>query len=100
METSPRVRLEWVPRRRAFRSARAASWTSASWNGSLKISLSRSLFACLPSVVAFGPAAVFVAGASEDFGAAFSVVCASAMAAHLRCGVLAAGDGTPDQEQV
>src|SRR3954468_24437598 len=92
METSPRVRLEWVPRRRAFRSARAASWTSASWNGSLKISLGRSLFACFPSVVALM--------APVDLGAAFSVVCASAIAAHLHRGVLAAGDGAPDQEQV
>src|SRR3954453_22149241 len=100
METSPRVRLEWVPRRRAFRSARAASWTSDSWNGSLKISLGRSLFACFPSVVAFGPAAVFVAAVCEDFGVAFSLVCASAIAPHLHRGVLAAGDGAPDQEQV
>src|SRR3954469_4298368 len=100
METSPRVRLEWVPRRRAFRSARAASWTSASWNGSLKISLGRSLFACFPSVVAFGPAAVFVAAVCEDFRVAFALVCASAIAAHLHRGVLAAGDGAPDQEQV
>src|SRR4051794_38880964 len=78
METSPRVRLEWVPRRRAFRSARAASWTSASWNGSLKISLGRSDLACLPSEVALS----------------------SAIAADLHGGVLAAGHGTLDQEQV
>src|SRR3954451_22909641 len=102
METSPRVRLEWVPRRRAFRSARAASWTSASWNGSLKISLGRSLFACLPSVVALmapdDPAAVFVAAGFVL--AAFSLVFASAIAAHLHRGVLATGHGASDQEQV
>src|SRR3954449_9519873 len=87
METSPRVRLEWVPRRRAARSARAASWTSASWNGSLKISFGRSDFACLPRVVALM--------------AAFDLVpVASAIAAHLHGGVLAAGHRSPDQKQV
>ena len=36
IETSPRPRLEAVPRRRAARSARAASWTRLSWKSSPK----------------------------------------------------------------
>ena len=52
--TSPRVRLEWVPWRRAFRSARAASWTSDSLKGSLKTASGRSLLACLPIVLDLG----------------------------------------------
>src|SRR4051794_30054679 len=97
METSPRVRLEWVPRRRAARSARAASWTSASWNGSLKISFGRSGL-----VRGRAPARpVMYWSRVVALMAAFDLVrVASAIAAHLHGGVLAAGHRSPDQKQV
>ncbi len=50
--TSPRVRVEAVPRRRALRSARAASCTSDWWKGSAKSSFGRSALVVLPRTVA------------------------------------------------
>src|SRR5262249_32258639 len=68
------------------------SWTRASWKGSLKISVGRSLLACLPSVVALIAALVFAV--------VWVFSAASAIAADLHGRVLPAGNGAPDQEQV
>src|SRR2546423_11749324 len=54
MATSPRVRVEAVPRRRAFSSARTVSCTSAMWKGSPNTASSRSALPALPMYGAVG----------------------------------------------
>src|SRR6187551_1182030 len=80
IETSPRPSVDAVPRRRAARSARAASWTRLSWNSSPNTVAGRSVFACLPSVVAL----------SDGL----------AIGADLHGAALRAGDGAPDQQKI
>jgi hypothetical protein len=54
---SPRVRVEAVPRRRAFSSARTASWTSGSWKSLPKTASSSVTWPFLPPMAgAFGAA--------------------------------------------
>src|SRR4051794_91598 len=69
METSPRVSVDAVPRRRAFSSARAVSWTRPMLNASPKTFSSRSTVPDLPMNGAVFFAIVLTLGPDLDDGA-------------------------------
>src|SRR3954454_16071626 len=83
METWPRVSVEAVPRRRAFSSARAVSWTRPMLNSSPKTFSSRFTVPDLPPM----------------YGAVFFAI-ASGLRPDLDDGALRAGNGAAQQDQV
>src|SRR3954471_4253848 len=82
METSPRVSVEAVPRRRAFSSARAVSWTRPMLNSSPKTFSSRSTVPVLPM-----------------YGAVFFAICLC-LRPNLDDGALGARHGPAQQHEV